>query len=94
VSVRAPKGVEVTGDTSATVAGAAITKTGVLEVTVHAVPKEPLYLVVDGRSKHAGYHAEIPYRFGQPAPRVAEPVRGKEPVKVNGVDLGRPVMMP
>ncbi len=94
VKVRAPHGVEVTGDVSATILPEPGTKRGRVFVRVREVPKDDLVIVVDGASEAAGMHAEIPYRFGRPAPRVAQPPRADTPVVRDGVNLGRPVRMP
>lgn len=55
-------------------------------------PREPLRVVIDGRTPYAGHHGEYEYRFGREAP-----LRGNRlhltdgAVHLNGLNLGRAV---
>lgn len=53
-------------------------------------PSEDALLVVDAQSASAGFHAEVPYRFGRAPAPVPRPPRGA-PLVVNGVDWGAPI---
>jgi hypothetical protein len=91
VTVRAPSGVSVRGDTQAHLGAAVGVREGTLRVTFASIPAEDLVVVVHGREDHAGYHQELAYRFGRPEPVVQEPTRSPVPARVGGRILGRPV---
>lgn len=55
-------------------------------------PPEDLILVFDARGVAAGFHGEIPYRFGRAEPFPPEPARGA-PTGMNGSNFGRPIRM-
>ena len=59
-----------------------------------AVPRDDVTVVVDWQTKAAGFHAELPYRFGRPAPKEKEPPRLPEVRLPSGQSLGRPILTP
>jgi ABC-type glycerol-3-phosphate transport system substrate-binding protein len=69
-------------------------ESGVLLVEIElgwkAAPATDLKAIIDTQGKSLGYHAEVPYRFGRPAPQAPELPRA-EPVQVGGTNLGAPV---
>jgi hypothetical protein len=91
VTVRAPSGVMVGGDTQAHLDAAVGVREGTLRVTFASIPAEDLVVVVHGREDHAGYHQELVYRFGRPESVVQEPPRSAAPAQIGGRILGRPV---
>ena len=92
VSVRAPDGVTVSGDVQVHLEAAIGVATGEVRVSFAELPAEDLLIVVHGATEHAGYHQELPYRFGRPEPVIAEPRRMDVPLHIGGRDLGRPVL--
>ena len=91
VSVMTPSGVTVSGDTTVTIQpGERITR-GVLTVEFEVIPADDLVVVVHGAAEHAGFHAELPYRFGRPEPVVADPVRSGPALRIGGRDLGQTI---
>jgi hypothetical protein len=57
------------------------------------VPQEDVAVVVDWQTASAGFHAELPWRFGRPEARKAEPPRLPGAVKLpGGRSLGRPIL--
>lgn len=95
VTVRFPAGVQVVrGETVQTlpVAPAGTTRELAFDVRFAAPPADPAVAIVDAQGMASGVHAEVPYRFGRPAPSPA-PTPMTEPTVVNGFNLGPSVDM-
>lgn len=70
----------------ANAAASVVTET--YRLTFEGVPAQDLVLHVDGEGAGLGFHGQVPYRFGRPAPRVPVPsATGPGPVR-HGVDVG------
>lgn len=57
-----------------------------------ALPSADAKVIVDWQTEAAGFHAELPYRFGRPAPKRPEPPRLPEVRLPGGQSLGRPIL--
>ena len=57
-----------------------------------AIPPGDATVIVDWQTKSAGFHAELPYRFGRPEPTRNEPPRLPEVKLPNGTSLGKPIL--
>ncbi|HOX46198.1 MAG TPA: hypothetical protein PK668_21520 [Myxococcota bacterium] len=64
-----------------------------LELRLARVPERDLVAVVDARVPGAGYHAELPYRFGRPEPRRASALELGPRVALGARDFGRAVLL-
>jgi hypothetical protein len=63
----------------------------VFDLTVSAIPREDLVVVIDARGQGFGYHAELPYRFGRPEPVPVGPRADGRELRVAGKSFGRSV---
>ncbi len=91
VEVRVPPGVRVSGEVSAHIQPNPGVRRGDITLEFPSIPAEDLVVVVHGASATAGYHAEIPYRFGRPTPVAPTPSRTGPRLQLGGHDLGRAV---
>lgn len=83
----AGQAVEVVADKSATLFDRTF------RVSYTSVPAADAKFVVDWQTPAAGFHAELPYRFGRAAPVAKEPPRlPGEVVLPGGQSLGRPIL--
>lgn len=57
-------------------------------VTFAGVPEHDLVLHVDGEGAGLGFHGQVPYRFGRPAPQVPVPSATDQGPVRHGVDVG------
>lgn len=88
-----PPGVVVEPELTAREIAAASVGTTSIEILLRASvpPPQDLVAICDSQGASFGFHAEVPYRFGRPAPTVAEPKLG-EPVQIGPGQL-RPVQL-
>ena len=56
------------------------------------LPSADAKVIVDWQTDAAGFHSELEYRFGRPAPKRAEPPRLPEVRLPGGQSLGRPIL--
>jgi hypothetical protein len=97
VHVQVPDGVEIVREPKTSVLSANFEPhEGELEMAIRIdrVPDQNLVMVLDSRIDGAGLHAEIPYRFGRPKPRVTVPARTGPRLIYGGYDLGRVIELP
>lgn len=95
VSLQLPAGSAlVAGDARSSITettSTAITRTWRIRYTT--LPAADATVVVDWRTNGAGFHAELPYRFGRQEPKQAEPQRMPVETRLpGGVSLGRPIL--
>jgi len=93
VELRLPDGVRAEPSTNWTI-DAATTGTLKYEVAFSwsgPPPLTDLVAVVDMQGTGSGFHAEVPYRFGRPAPVAAPLKQAEQPVQLGDTNLGRPV---
>jgi hypothetical protein len=91
LEVRVPPGVRVSGEVSAHLQPNPGVRRGDITLEFPSIPAEDFVVVVHGASATAGYHAEIPYRFGRPTPVAPTPPRTGPRLQLGGHDLGRAV---
>jgi hypothetical protein len=97
VDVRLPAGASLrTGETHTRLAAndAARRDQLVYELAGGPMPSEDLVVVVDARGAGFGYHAELPYRYGRPAPVPDAPEASGANVQVGGKSFGKSVQVP
>ena len=64
-------------------------------ITYQQRPKDDLFIVVDWMAAGAGFHAEVPWRFGRTAPKAAEPERLPGAIRLpGGKSIGTPILSP
>jgi hypothetical protein len=54
-------------------------------------PADDLRVIADARGAGYGVRATTAYRFGRPAPQLAQPVRSDSAAVANGKQLGKPI---
>ena len=93
LAFRVPPGVVVEPELTAREIPAASVGTTSIEILVRASvpPTQDLIAICDSQGTTFGFHAEVPYRFGRPAPTIAEPKLG-EPVQIGPGQI-RPVQL-
>lgn len=95
IKVVLPTGVALTSGLAAeTINDTTVTKFDrSFRLSYAAVPVDDAKVIVDWQTPGAGYHAELPYRFGRSAPVAKEPARlPGEVVLPGGQSLGRPIL--
>ena len=93
VELVVPSGVAIEPALTRWVIAAAQTGTIATEVRVRwsEAPLKDLVAIVDMQGVASGFHAEVPYRFGRPAPVVQAPNKDTAPVRIGEANLGSPV---
>lgn len=95
IKVELPSGVALaTGQPTESVTDTTLTKFDrTFRFSYSAIPVGDAKIIVDWQTEAAGFHAELPYRFGRPAPTAKEPARAPgEVVLPGGQSLGRPIL--
>jgi len=62
-------------------------------VSIKQVPEKNFIAIIDSRNEGAGFHAEVPYRFGRSEPMQIIPQRNGPRVIFNGHDYGPSIMI-
>jgi len=95
IELRAPAGTSViAGPRTATLTNPAVgAHIQAWTLRYDALPAGNATVIVDWQTKAAGFHAELPYRFGRAEPKVAEPRRLPGKVRLpGGGTAGRPIL--
>lgn len=94
VTVELPAGARLVGGSAAET----ITDTQAQEfkrtwrIAYATIPAADAKVIVDWQTDAAGFHAELPYRFGRAEPKRTEPPRLPEVRLPGGQSLGRPIL--
>jgi len=97
IDVRVPDGIAVLNGLMSTIIPANFEPDHVeiyYELEARRIPEKDLVVILDSRNEGAGFHAEVPYRFGRPTPQVVAPIKNGPRIIIGQKDLGKAIQLP